>query len=373
MEAYMRIIKRHKRCPYCTGIRTRKHSIMYRKRLKPDHAKKEYQRWYCYACNKTFSNTGLIHSKQYAAQAAEHYFVGRASYRNIARILNIHRMTAYRHVQELCQRAKMPWELSTELKPTWSGYLLIDSDAVIVNNRKEYLIVAVDSVTRDIPAAILTKEQGVAQWGLLLSMLKDISYPFQAIVSDGFPPIHAAIRAHIPTIPHQLCVRHYHDSIFRVLRYRPHREKVDPQTTEIFMRHVHDILFAPTIGHYRFFLDKLLATKLAQHRGLRDQIFQLQHHYRYLTPHFFNQNIPRTTNIVENVFSQLDLKLNSAIKFGSHESAWNTAKCLISWYRFKKFSSCCKTHRCNNGKAPLELAGVKLKNTSWIYQAIRQF
>jgi len=76
-----------------------------------------------------------------------------------------------------------------------------------------------------------------------------------------------------------------------------------------------------------------------------------------------SQRIPRITNSSKNIFSQLGLKLNPAIKFGSHESAWNTAKCLISWYRFKKFSGCCKTHMCK-GKAPLELAkGETQKST----------
>lgn len=373
MEAYMRLIKRHKRCPHCDGTQTRKHGLLKRKRTKPDHAKVPIQRWYCHVCKRAFAEVRSIHSYEYAPRAANHYFVGRASYRNTARQLRIDRMTAYAHIRAVCERTKFPWELSTELKPSWGGHLLVDSDEIIVGDHKEYILLAVDSATRDIPTALVTKQQGIDDWKLLFDSLTHVSYPFKSITSDGFSSIVHAIKHAFPKLPHQLCVKHFYDETYRFLRYRPHRMHLHSKHVAMFMRQLHHILFARSFMHFRGELTHVLNHPVFNSRDFKDVISRLTQHTPYFLPHFYDHNIPRTTNIIENVISQLDLKLNPIIKFGSHESAWNTIKCLFAWYRFKKFSNCRKRYKHHNGKAPLELAGVQLKQSSWIYQAMRQF
>lgn len=373
MEAYMKLIKRHKRCPRCKQLHTKRYGYKPCKRIMPDQAHIRFQRWYCYTCRQTFSNLKSIHAFQYAARAAKHYFVGRASYRNTAKILKINRMTAYNHIQAVCKRTKFPWELSQELSPTWSGYLLIDSDEVIVHNQHQYLLVAVDSGTRDIPSALLSQHQGVAQWEQLLDTLHSIQYPFKAIISDGFPSILSAVKNKHPQVPHQLCVKHFYDETYRFFRYRPFRMHLDSKLTELFMNLLHPVVFAQSYAHHRGELNHLLNHPKLSHPAFKEPIQRLRYYLPYLTRYLFDRNIPQTTNIIENVIGQLDLKLNPIIKFGSHESAWNTIKSVIAWYRFKKFSNCRKRYQHHNGKTPLELAGVKLKNTPWIYQAVRQF
>lgn len=103
-------------------------------------------------------------------------------------------MTAYKHIQAVCKRAKMPYELSMELKPTWSGYLALDSDDINVFRHKEHLLIAVDVGTLDIPNALLCRHQGQLDWELLLETLKQLHYPFKAIISDGALTLLSAVK-----------------------------------------------------------------------------------------------------------------------------------------------------------------------------------
>lgn len=364
--------RRRKRCPMCHGLRTKKHGFNYHKRMQPDHSRTRFARWICHDCNQSFSDADTIHNFSHAIHAAELYFDAKASYRGAAKVLRIDRMTAYEHIQAVCQRAKMPWELSAELNPAWSGYLAIDGDTCRVFRFKEHLLLAVDIGTRDIPHAILAKHDDAASWITLLTLLKEqLHYPIKGIVSDGDYAIICAVHQVFPGIRHQVCVRHFENEMFRFLRYRQHRVRVDAKLAQIFMHHLHNVLYARNIYDYKWELSKLLEHKPLQHPDLKDAIIKLQSAYQFLTPHFFDRNIPRTNNIAENAISQLDLKINQIVKFQSHETAWMTIKLLISWYRFKKFSGCRKRNCANNGKAPLELAGIVPKNTHWIYQAIR--
>jgi transposase-like protein len=372
MEAYMRIIARHQRCVHCHSTHTRKNGFRYRKKRSHDKRIIRVVRWFCLSCKKTFSDTKSIHRFAYAINAARHYFVGRASYRNTARQLHINHMTAYTHVQAVCQRTKMPWELSRDLTPQWSGYLLVDSNQIIVNNRPAYMLFSVDAATRDIPSLILSRQQTVPDWQRLFTTLTDVKYPFKAFISDGYQSILTAVKTMFPRVPHQICLKHFYDETYRFFRYCPHRIHMDKKHTNLFMNLLHSVLFARSFGHYQGELNHLLNHPKLTHPIFKDHIQRLLQYPHYILPHFFDQNIPRTTNIIENVIGQLDLKINPSIKYGSYESAWNTIKSIVAWYRFKKFSNCRFRYRHHNGKAPLELAGVKLKKTSWIYQAIRQ-
>jgi transposase-like protein len=373
MEAYMIKIRRHKRCPYCAGFNTKKFGYKSHKRTRPDHSSIRLARWFCKSCKKTFINSNSIFAIDHAKDAAELYFDAKASYRSVAKVLGIHKMTAYDHIQEVCQRAKMPWELSKELNPTWSGYIAIDSNTINVFKFKKHLQISVDTGTRDIPNAILAHHDDAPNWTLMLTMLKDqLSYPFKGIVSDGDSSIISAVNSALPNIKHQICVRHFENEMYRFLQYRKHRIRVDAKLSKLFMKYLHEVLYAKNIYDYKYELYRLLKHSKLKHPDLKDAVTKLQHAYKYLTPHFFDRNIPRTNNIAENVISQLDLKINQIVKFQSHETAWNTIKLLISWYRFKKFSSCRKRNRKNNGHSPLELAQANLNNKHWIYQAIRQ-
>ena len=129
-------------------------------------------------------------------------------------------MTAYTHIAEQTQNCKAPWEVSLELKPTWSGYLIVDGDSIPIAGHREPLLLGVDAHTQDIPHAFLAEHEDGQNWThFLLMMRAPIHYPFKGLISDGDPAIQEAIMAICPHVPHQLCVRHFEKQLDRYLRY----------------------------------------------------------------------------------------------------------------------------------------------------------
>jgi hypothetical protein len=74
--------------------------------------------------------------------------------------------------------------------------------------------------------------------------------------------------------------------------------------------------------------------------------------------------MPADANITENVIKQLGKKLRLMEGFATLQSAERFSRLLIACYRFKRFTDSCR--RQDNGKSPLELAGVNLEGVDWL-------
>jgi len=210
----MQKICRHQRCPWCGSLNTKRYGSKLLQRRRANRNKIYRRRWYCKDCDHTFSPGVASQGKIVAVKhgldyrAATLYFDTGTSYRGVGRELGIHSMTAYTHIAELTQNCKAPWEVSVELKPTWSGYLIVDGDSLPVQDHREPLLLGVDAHTQDIPHAILAEhDDGQNRTHFLLMMRTPILYPFKGITSDGDPAIQEAIAAVCPDVPHQLCVQ----------------------------------------------------------------------------------------------------------------------------------------------------------------------
>ena len=75
----------------------------------------------------------------------------------MGRKLDITAATAYHRIIKLGFNCKTPMETSVDLKPQWSGYLLVDGDSLVVGSHRESLLLGVDAGTQDIPNAILAE------------------------------------------------------------------------------------------------------------------------------------------------------------------------------------------------------------------------
>ncbi len=64
------------------------------------------------------------------------------------------------------------------------------------------------------------------------------------------------------------------------------------------------------------------------------------------------------------MIKQLNKKLRLMEGFESLESAERYIRLLVGCYRFKRFTDSCRA--ANNGKSPLELAGVDLEGRDWL-------
>ena len=192
----MKHAKRRYPCPYCHGFETKRHG-----KHRTGHV-----RWYCKSCQRTF--TPLV--EQITEQGAQLYFNSEASYRAVGRELDMMPKTAYRRIIALGFNSKSPLETSLELKPRWSGYLIIDGDSIRIGSHRESLLIGADAYSQDIPHAILAENEDGLNWTHFLLVLKSpISYPFKGVISDGDPGVQGAIKLVLPGVPYQYCVRHF--------------------------------------------------------------------------------------------------------------------------------------------------------------------
>lgn len=110
----------------------------------------------------------------------------------------------------------------------------------------------------------------------------------------------------------------------------------------------------------RTLLDALVADR-DRYAGLgrTDAITSLQRNFDAYVAHHRVPGMPADANITENVIKQLAKKLR--LMEGSAE---HFSRLLVACYRFKRFTDSCRTK--DNGRSPLELAGVKLGGLDWL-------
>jgi hypothetical protein len=137
---------------------------------------------------------------------------------------------------------------------------------------------------------------------------------------------------------------------------------------------VRSVLFASDPLDARRRLDALVTSR-DRYDGLGryDPITSLENHFELYITHHRIAGMPADANITENVIKQLGKKLRLIEGFSTIESAEAFSRLLIGCYRFKRFTDSCR--RDDNGKSPLELAGVNPVPNDWLkflIQAPRQ-
>ena len=351
----MRKCKRRVRCPYCNSLETRRHS---KRKLV---AGRKRNRWYCCICHRSF----VLDFQDYQARATHFYYDNGETYRTVSREIGLSLPTTYHKIKELSLRCKDPHEVSAELKPAWSGYILLDGDALSVRGIRENFLLSMDASTQDVPAAIVARAEDQAAWEILLSLLKDKAcYPFKGITSDGEPSVWAAIDKMMPSIPHQLCLKHYHGFICYRIRYQTTKVKGKWRSYQKFMDDAHNMLFADTEREVKESLDYIARNYEFRGLNLNGIIRNIYTDLPLLTAYFRHPGLPRTTSSIEGLISRLDAKINLGDGFWHHETTWATLKMIILRYRFKKFTD--SKFKERNGKSPLELAGVDTSKMDWI-------
>ena len=361
--------RRRIRCPFCQSMRTIRYGSFALKKAQRGRKRKRRRRWYCNDCQRAFSpyQVPSEHVSSLACQAVELYFDSKGSYRDVARKLGIHRSTAYRLISAVSKNCKTPCEVNAELKPRWSGYLIVDGDAIDVGTGRKMFLLGVDSHSQDILHTLLVNSEDGHNWTRFFSELRySLGYTPPGIVSDGFPAIIQGIQAIYPHCPRQLCVRHFEKDLTHLLRYRFTQKPGHWRQNKRLLDAVHRMLYANSIAKAQRQLESISVDSRFQQAGFSSIIKHIKRQFPYLVTHQFHADMPRTNSIVEGVISRLDERIDPADGYGSHQTCWATLKMLIMWYRFKKFTDCRKKNRKNNGKSPLQLAGADTADIDWI-------
>jgi len=296
-------------------------------------------------------------------KAAHLYFTTEASYRNVGKTLHVSRNTIFNELNKLGENCKSFEQITRELKPKWSGYLLVDGKTIYIKKDKGALLLAADARTQDIPYARLFETEEAENYKQLLKALNDdIHYPIKGITVDGDPALLNAISSIFTGVPLQLCVKHYDDNLRRYFRY--HFQGIQDGVPR-FIEMVHKMLYAKNISHldclYREYLSRL---DFFYATSLKKEVDHFENNFGRLWTHLYHSGMVRTTNIIEGIIRQLSRKIDDTDGFESRQTAWNSLKLMIMNYRFKRFS--CSRIKGNNGRSPLALAGVNTSHIDWV-------
>ena len=193
---------RKQRCIYCGCLQTKRHGQRIKKR-KTSFGQRSlnYQRWYCNNCKRAFKpNTDTHINFGFKVKACELYYDAEASYRAVGRQLNIKPEKLFEIINELGANCKSTINVAKELKPQWSGYLLIDEKSIWIKGVEWYVLTAVDLKTQDIVHWDLVpseNETNIAWFMLVIKYL--IQYPMKGLISDLLFEFHAAARWIFPS------------------------------------------------------------------------------------------------------------------------------------------------------------------------------
>ncbi len=302
---------------------------------------------------------------------------GLPSYRILAVLLEprlgrpVGPITLNRWVDGFGERAMTPLEVSAEFRPPgWGGFLGVDGKAIFVRGEERCLLVGVDQATQDVVHGLVLEaetEEGFER--LVREAVTEAGYPLKGLVIDAAPPFLAAHAHYFARVPLQLCRIHASRRLdFDIAKAK--RFPDAPLRADLKDR-IRAVLFAPDEATARELLGAVLEDR-GRYQGLgrRDTLGALEKRFELYMTHHRVEGMPTDANITENVIKQLGKKLRLMEGFATFGSAERFSRLLIGCYRFKRFTDSCR--RDDNGKSPLELAGVHLGGRDWLSFLLRR-
>lgn len=274
------------------------------------------------------------------------------------------------------------------------------------------LIWGSDYNSHDIPHFELGSSENCFVFDSYFKKLKEVNYKMLSLTLDDKKEIVRAVKRHYPDCVIQLCTKHYIAKINRVLKIANVKIKIrskEKQLDKLFLNEgseyiptswpysrrralqlvneiielefkyellldFQDIIISivnaenyqialyriNSLLHYFWQKRRLMNFPKEQARLVRKLILDFKDNQDYLLnylkyPHL---NIPHTTNLIEGLNSQLELRLASIRGFENEETANHYLNALVVKRRLTKFTDCRGQFRKLNGKSSLECAGA---------------
>ena len=240
-----------------------------------------------------------------------------------------------------------------------SKHLKEDTDEQEINLRnKKVWLCGIDYEPGDLPHYDLADAESRIDLIMYFQTLKEIGYPLRVLVSDGNSEIpYAAKKVFGQNILHQLCTRHFIEGLKRHAG-----EANDNLRISNLITLIQRVIEAPDLDKSVEYLEELKRTKIRT--PLEQNLINIfKAHSKELTTHLFHPElaIPHTSNDIENLFRQLNLRLKSIGRFHHYRYARAYLKAWALLRRFTKFTDCRNGRKWRNGQAPIEIAGVNIK------------
>lgn len=333
------------------------------------------QRYFCRDCPGSFSLTPkYTYAKSLIDQLVKEYFETKPSYRDLARKHEIDKKRINQWVKNYASSCKNSIELARELKPNWTGYLTADGKLIRYRGRKGCLYIGVDNCGDIVHVLSGDGQENKTSWNKFFQELEeDIKYNLLVLISDGNPDIMATCLAHYQDFIYQTCIYHFLKRIDRLFGYLTvirNRIKKKQFGKEIELRHkIHRLLHRDSLA--LFMSDYKIIVSLFEKRYYQGLycfsiIGLLEDNLEYLIPHYFDSNIPRTSNLAETTIKQYQRRLKTIEGFQSASGFKDYLNVFTIFLRFKKYTDCRGANSYRNGKNRLQLAGVNTDEIDWL-------
>lgn len=264
-------------------------------------------------------------------------------------------------------------DVASYLRPVWGGILVLDGKYVRTKHlrakrfdgakRERNLmcwLCGIDAWTGDLPHYAIADEETMIDLVLYFRHLKEIGYDLRVLVCDGNPDfIRAGRKVYGDSFLVQLCTRHFLERLRReVIQAGMSEDKHSWQLIRLVQR----IIEAEDLEEAGRWLEVLKGKRrrLPIHRFIIDEFKQ---YADVLTTHLQRPDlcIPHTSNEIESLFRQLNLRLKSLGQFMHWKHAENYLNAWALLRRFTPFTDCKGSHKHRNKKTPLECAQCRLE------------
>jgi len=320
------------------------------------------QRFYCHNCHRSFTLASFSKRRSYSytviTDAVKRIIEDYTSYRRVANRLVASPTTVLSWVNHFGRLAKSPIEIAQELQPHWSGVLGVDGKPIKISGHETALLIAVDIGTHDPFFFDLVDAENEENARRFFLIIRDVfKYPVEAIVSDfGKGRIFVNLIEDIfPHALHQACIIHF--SRYVDIKLPKSKKSKYHQQNKLLRKYINNVLFTQSFNDAEEMMIRLQNIEhLFGAKYHKEIIRSLRKNFNLLTAHFFHNDLPRDTNIVENIIKQLDRKLVQMCGFGNQQNAYNFFKLWFCAYRFRVFS--CSRYTNRNRHCPLSLSGI---------------
>jgi hypothetical protein len=332
------------------------------------------QRYFCLKCLNSFSLTSkFTYSKKLINKIFKEYFETKSSYRDLSRKYDTNKKRINDWVKSSSKNFKTTIDIARELKPVWSGYLTVDGKIIKYQGKKGCMYIGVDNCGDIVHISAGDGFENKSSWNIFFKELKgEIDYPLIVLISDGNPDISATCLNYYQYFIYQSCAYHFLKRIDRTFGYLTViRSKVKRKqfSLEIEMRHkIHRLIHQKDLNSFVLSYNNIVHIffeKYYHSQYCRSMLDTLKNNLGYLTPHYFDSNIPRTSNLAETTIKQYQRRLKNIEGFQSFAGLRDYLNVFTMFLRSKKYTDCRNINKHKNGKSRLQMAGVNTDKLDW--------
>lgn len=356
---------------------------------------REIQRYKCNECGRTFSQreqTKGRYTLAFKIELTRMHIEERMSYRVISKRIReehgirISKNTICRMVNEVAGYSKGDIKIKEEYKPKWQGYLTVDDKYFSIDGEKKLILTATDSTGDLVHIEVFATKEQQGIDGFMKFIKERLEYPFKGITTDLDEMLEKSIKKELGReIPHQKCLKHALDIVDKIIQLKQKRkgfvrnqntysrEKEESERiiqeyeeAETIFKIVKEMLFSSDKNRSSKMFEKL-KYYIIKYPKLGEFIIR---HKNNLFVHQKYPDIKKTNNIAENINRQLMRRLKTIESFQKLRYANNYLNLYKNYLRFKPYTDCRGNNRFKNGKSPLEVCGVVIKNKDWLKNSI---